>query len=699
MSLHVALNTATSGLMAAQTGIRTVSDNIANVNTPGYVRKTAVQQSLVVSGAGMGVSITGIKRVTDQYLQLASLNAGSDAAKWNVVAEYLDSAQSLFGDPSSSGYFFSRLDEVWNAFAQTADDPSSSLLRSQALTRVNDFLTEADRINSSLRDLAKTVDSRLVAGVDRANQLIGEIQKLNVDITKTRMAGGDPSGSENIQATLVDELAGLMNVRVTKRDMGGVVIRSTEGILLAGDHSAKLKYERTDATRGYISVVNPNNPAYTTPIQVNGGELRGLLDMRDEVLPDLSDQLGEFVSRAAEQINRVHNDSAAVPAPNTLTGRNTGLLDIASAAAGFSGTSSLAVVDGAGIVQRRIDIDFTAGTMTVDGAPGPAFTPATFVTALNTALGPDGTATYVNGALSISATDVAEGIAIDEGSSSKAGRGFSHFFGLNDLVRSGGLSTWDTGLTGASNHGFTGAITLRVAEGDGRLIRDISVPMPAGATMNDLLTALNAPATGVGLYGQFTLDAHGALSFGGGPPLNANVSVITDTTQRGAGGPSMSQLFGLGVLQRSGRADRFHVDTALYNDPRKLALAKLNLSVAPGQPALRPGDNTGALALAEAGELTGRFGKAGETHAADMTLTRYAMEFAGRIGRQASAAESSRMGADAVKVEADTRRQSVEGVNIDEELVLLTTYQQAFNASARMVQAAKDLFDVLLEFV
>lgn len=699
MSLHVALTTATSGLMAAQTGIRTISDNIANVNTPGYVRKTAVQQSNVVDGAGMGVTIVGIKRVTDQYLQLASLNASSDASKWNVISEYLDSAQSLFGDPTGEGYFFSRLDEVWNAFAQAADDPSSSLLRSQALTRVNDFLTEADRINTALQDLTKTVDSRLVAGVDRANQLIQEIQKLNVDITKTRMAGGDPSGSENIQATLVDELASLMNVRVAKRDMGGVVIRTTEGLLLAGDHSSTLKYESTDATRGYVSVVNPNNAAYTTPIQLTGGELRGLLDMRDEVLPQLSDQLGEFVSRAAEQINRVHNDSAAVPPPATLTGRNTGLLDITSAASGFSGASTLAIVDAAGVVQKRIDIDFTAGTMTVDGAPGPAFTPATFVTALNAALGADGTASYVNGALSISASNAGQGIAIDEGTSSKNGRGFSHYFGLNDLIRTGGMSTWETGLTGTSNHGFTGNITLRIAEGDGRIIRDIVVAAPAAPTMNDLLAALNSSASGVGLYGQFSLDPNGALRFTGSPPTNAKVSVVTDTTQRGAGGPSMSELFGLGVLERSSRADRFFVDPGIYADPAGLAFAKLDLSVDPGRPSLRPGDNTGALLLSEVGELKGRFGAAGDTPAAEMTLTRYAMEFAGGVGRKANSAEWSMKSAEAVKVEADTRRAAVEGVNIDEELVMLTTYQQAFNASARMIQAAKDLFDVLLEFV
>jgi flagellar hook-associated protein 1 FlgK len=75
------------------------------------------------------------------------------------------------------------------------------------------------------------------------------------------------------------------------------------------------------------------------------------------------------------------------------------------------------------------------------------------------------------------------------------------------------------------------------------------------------------------------------------------------------------------------------------------------------------------------------------------------MEFAGGVGRKANSAEWSMKSAEAVKVEADTRRAAVEGVNIDEELVMLTTYQQAFNASARMIQAAKDLFDVLLEFV
>ena len=103
MSLTATLRTAASGLQAAQASLRAVSDNIANVNTPGYARKAVNQESLVVDGAGMGVRIDGVTRITDQYLQLASLSASSDAERWSAVAEYLDNAQSLFGNPGNDG--------------------------------------------------------------------------------------------------------------------------------------------------------------------------------------------------------------------------------------------------------------------------------------------------------------------------------------------------------------------------------------------------------------------------------------------------------------------------------------------------------------------------------------------------------------------------------------------------------------------
>jgi len=163
MTLSIALSSAATGLQAAQTGLRTVSDNIANVNTPGYVRKVVDQQPLVVTGMGAGVVINGVKRVTDEYLQLTNLTASSESGRWGVVSQYLDNAQSLFGDPSSDTFFFSRLDKIWSGFAAAADDPSSSLARTQAIFNVEDFFDEASRINGQIIDLGRSLDTQVAA--------------------------------------------------------------------------------------------------------------------------------------------------------------------------------------------------------------------------------------------------------------------------------------------------------------------------------------------------------------------------------------------------------------------------------------------------------------------------------------------------------------------------------------------------------
>lgn len=699
MSLSIALQTATSGLMAAQTGLRTVSDNISNVNTPGYVRKAVNQQQLTVNGMGMGVQVTGIERVTDQYLQLASLSAGSDSGRWAAFSQYLDNAQSLFGDPSSDTYFFNRLDKAYSAAAAAANDPSNSLLRGQVVATVQDFLTEAGRINTQIDQLGQTIDTRIGSDINQANNLLQQISKLNADISRAKLVQADASGAENMQSQLLDQLSGIVGVKVAQRPGGGVDVRSPEGVLLAGDAAVSLSYNKTPSTPGYITATGGSVSSTIQPISVASGELRGLMEMRDSKLPGLSDELGEFMTRAVNQLNAAHNASAAIPPLSTLTGRNTGL-DLPTAVSGFTGQTTIALTNSSGVVQHTYAVDFTAQTISVDGGAPSATSPATFLADLNAAMGANGSATYANNQLSISASG-GNGVAIDEGTSSKTGRGFSAFFGLNDLIRASGFTTYETGLKPTDAHGFTAGqtITFRLSQPDGKPIRDVTVTVPALSQMSDLMNALNSTTSGVGLYGQFALDANGAMSFTSTQPLNAGLSVVQDNTSRGAGGPTFSQLFGVGVVERSARAGRFSVDQTIQSDPTKLAFAHLDLTVAAGQPALRPGDGQGAVGLAQSGNVTTQFLAAGSLGQISATVSRYASELGGAIGRDADAASTAKQSADAIQTEAQNRRSSVESVNLDEELVRLQTYQQAFNASARMIQATKDLFDTLLQMV
>jgi flagellar hook-associated protein 1 FlgK len=158
-------------------------------------------------------------------------------------------------------------------------------------------------------------------------------------------------------------------------------------------------------------------------------------------------------------------------------------------------------------------------------------------------------------------------------------------------------------------------------------------------------------------------------------------------------------MFGIGPAERGASAQRLEVDASFKSRPALLPYTLLDLNAPVGASAVVEGNGKGALALAQAGENSISFVAAGGLAAMSGTLSRYAMEMSGDIARKASSAEGKKDAAEAVKTEADAQRQSVEGVSLDEELINMTTYQQAYNASARLIQAAKDMYDVLVNLI
>jgi len=220
--------------------------------------------------------------------------------------------------------------------------------------------------------------------------------------------------------------------------------------------------------------------------------------------------------------------------------------------------------------------------------------------------------------------------------------------------------------------------------------------VPAAPTMTDLMASLNAPGGGVGLYGAFSLDSNGQLTFSENPGSGISLSVVEDLTSRGPGGPAMSSFFGIGEVTRAERAGSFSIRSDIAQDPSKLSLSLLNLAAAPGTTSLSTGDIRGADALSQVGQRMTSFDAAGVAGAVTQKLSDYAAGLSGHIARMAENAAADKDSADAIAAEASARRSSIEGVNLDQELIQLTTYQQAYNASARMIQAVNEMYDVLL---
>jgi len=704
MSLNAIMNTATSGLAAAQTQLRVISDNVSNVNTPGYVRKIADQTTLTSQGVGSGVEVSRIRLATDRFLQAANLNAGAEAARQGVRYELYDRIQSLFGDPGGDSGFFSQVDSVFSAFAASAEDPASSPRRQDALFRTEALFNEAGRIGKQIQAVREDADGRLQSAVEKTNGLLQQIESLNLEIARATAVDGDASGAETAQSALIGQLAELVDIRVSARSVGGVSIRTGTGTLLAGHGAATLEYNRagtvtSETAFNELWITEPGGQKRSLLDSVTSGEIKGLVELRDKEAPAAAERLAELVSHVADELNRAHNANSSVPAPVNLSGRNVGQT-FDAAIVGFTGQSTVAVTNVAGVIQNRAEIVFSGATMTVNGV---AATPATFLNVLNAQLGGSATASFANGRLNIAAT-APNGVAVADDAtapSTKAGRGFSHYFGLNDLISTDRPAFYDNGLTAASPHGFTAGETLifRFTGETGSKLRDLQVAVPAGGTVGDLVNALNDSATGVGRFGAFSLAADGSLSFAGYGNPTPTLSVLADTTTQVPSGVSVTELFGIAGGVRSSRADGFSLRADIRQTPSRLALAQLNLSAAAGSRALSPGDGRGALALADAGERSANFQPAGGSTGGSISVSRYASELSGEIGGRAAAAKNRQETASALYTEASSRQTAHEGVNLDEELVLMTTYQQAFNASARLIQATKDMYETLIGMV
>jgi flagellar hook-associated protein 1 len=704
MPINALMSGAVSGLETAQTALTTVSDNITNINTPGYVREVVQQSPVIAAGQDIGVTVNQVQRVTNQYLEAANYNATSSAGSANIISNLLSQAQAAFGDPSQASSYLNQLSTVFSDFSAAANDPASNLPRSQTVDDLNTFLDTTQDVAGTLSSIGTQTNSQIGSDVSQINQLLQQINTLNTDIANSGGTGASVAGSQDSQSQLLGQLSNLMQIQVSTQTDGTAVVRSATGQLLVGYGGAgTLNYTPSVSAMGQVTLTSPGQGRGAT-LQVGDGELQGLLSLSNTIIPGVQAQLAQYVSGAVSAINAAHNANTAVPPPQTLTGRNTGL-DLPTIVGDFSGTTNIAIVGSNNQLQQQVAINFSADTMSVNGGAATSFTPTTFLSSLNTALGGAGTASFTNGALSISATASGSGVAIADDPTTPAqdgGQGFSQFFGLNNLVTSSEITNYNTGLKATDPSGLNpgGTITFQIGNASGTPVTSIPITVPAGgfATMQSLVNALNAPIGGVGQYGAFSLNAQGALGFTPNA-AGTTLAVASDTTQRGAGGPSLTQLFGLGTSQQANRATTFQLRPDIEANPNNMALARLDLSAPAGTPAVAIGDGSGATALAKVASAQTSFGAAGNLPAETTSVAQYAANIAGAIGQQASAADSANTAATAVQSEAQTRLQSVEGVNLDEELVNLTTYQQAYNASARLIQASQNMINTLLDVV
>jgi flagellar hook-associated protein 1 len=470
MSLSAALHTAFTGLITAQQSLGVTAHNVANTNTPGYTRKVLEQQSLMLGGRGSGVEAGDLARLTDEFVLGEVRRQVTVAARSEVVTRYQDRIQDFLGAPGENRDLAVQIGQLATALDGLANNPEASAQALEAVNLAEGLGLSVETLSAQVQRMRAEADREIAVAVGEINDDLHAIAALNREITRLARLGQDHIELVDRRDVVLKSLAAKIDITTFSRGDGSLVVQTGSGQALVEGEARILVYDRAvhvgqatvfeslsifaksqiDPASGRpfageagIVLVSGGLRAELTPelaadpdaaaihSRIGGGRLAGLLEVRDRLLPQLDDQIQELADGIRYALNAAHNRGVPSPPPATLTGTRTDLAAFAGAAR--DGVATIAVVDPAtGSTLAAFPIDLGAA------ADVPAL-----VAQINAGLGAFGTAA-IGPAGNLVVTAAGNwGIALDEGDSrvtvvDAAGRvrdyGFSHFFGLNDLM-------------------------------------------------------------------------------------------------------------------------------------------------------------------------------------------------------------------------------------------------------------------------
>lgn len=696
MTLTNALNASVAGLNVAQASLGLVAQNVSNSNNPNFTRKVSQQEAVIVGDVGLGVRISEIRRVVDQFLARQLNEAAGEKERFDVQQIFLDRLQATLGEPSSEQTLNGRLDQVFAAFEQAGTFPQSVATRSEIIESLRALQREANDIFVQIQTIRREIDVQIQQEVNIVNDALKRIEDLNRTIGLETNTGGNPTEFEDLRDTQLRAITDRMNVTTFSKPDGSIsIFAGTGGALLEGSarfldfSTATVVAPETVFDRIQVFSLDNNDNPTGVGIFVEGdivsGRLRGLLDLRDRDLPSQSQALGEFISRLTDEVNRFHNDTTGFPPANSLVGqRNTGLTTADNH--NFTGLASFAVMDTDNQVTNSVTVDFGAIGGTVNDV----------INAVNAGLGGAATMALTNGVLSLTATAGTDGVGVVQDTttpSDRNGRGFAHFFGLNDLVTTGSRPNFfDYGFTAGETHQFTGDTTFAIQSTDGSEVANITFDSgAAGATFAALATDIT---TALAPFGSVTFDA-AAGGFQLVPATGFTISANDEgNADRGGTGAGLATLMGLGSDKVELATEAFEIHADVDADPTRVGFGVLQTTV--GGDGITPGDSRGALLMTTLASRQVVFNATANIPTQNVTLGNYAGLVINEMGNFAANSDSRAKETAALFSAIENKYLSLSAVNVDEELSNMIVLQNAFSAAARMISTVDQMFDELL---
>ncbi len=314
------LSIGSSGVAAYQRALSTVSNNIANVGTEGYVRQeTSLTETMPRQQGrvylGTGTAVTAIKRAYDQFLETNLRNSTSELNTQGPMVNYANRVVDILGSETIG--LPAALDQFFATSRSLSADPSSTILRQQFLRDGDSLAGRFNELSTQMAGVDTETRESINARVADINTLAGQIATVNKQLSKHPLVDRQPPDLLDQRDLLLTKLSALVKVNVTTRANGAVDLSIGSAVggarIVDGDKSVPLeaRFDEKDLSRVTI-VADPYSKTPTEVVGVSSGELGGLLGFREQVLQPTFASLDFLVTTFAGEINAIHRNGIDV---------------------------------------------------------------------------------------------------------------------------------------------------------------------------------------------------------------------------------------------------------------------------------------------------------------------------------------------------------------------------------------------------
>lgn len=631
-----------SALAAAQIGLATTGHNIANSGTTGYSRQVVTQGAMAGQNSGYGfvgkgTEVTGVHRVYSEFLTTQVLGAQVNASALDTYYAQIRRIDNLLADPSAG--MSPTLQDFFRSVQNLAAQPNDAAARQSLLSSSESLTARFNGLDAQLGEIRTGVNSEIESSVSAINAYARQIGQLNDAIEKATTAaqGKPPNDLLDQRDLLIQELGKEVRVTVVNQGNSANIFIGNGQPLVVGEKAYSLAAtgSPTDSTRTVVAYVSRDKSTVLAESALPGGRLGGLFEFRSRTLDATQNALGRIAIGLADAVNAQHRLG------QTPSGAMGG--DLFSVPQPIVSASRMNAGSGvpAAAISDSSQLDTSDYRLKFDGV-------AYQLTRLS-----DNQVTTLSGL-----PQTVDGLTVSMTGTPAAGDSF--------LIRP----------TAA------GAGSLRV------LLQD-TAQLAAAAPLRTVALATNS---GTGTLSAGTIDASFALSTLAAPitlqyasagsllsgfpaiPVTLTINGSSTTTAAGAPVPFVADAsYTVGGMQftLSGQPDdgdtfRIEANTGGSGDARNAA---------------RIADLQTALTLA-----------GGSTHFQGAYASLVA-----DVGNKARELEVTSAAAGTYYTQAVAAQQGESGVNLDEEAGNLLRYQQAYQAAGKLMQAAGEMFDILLQ--